>query len=163
MTIKTGEVLFLDTSVLLTATDESRPQHAAAGRVLTSAVRAGVHLGLSGQILREYLVAATRPVERNGLGLLPEQALANVGEFRRRALVYAEDDAVSLRLGKLVREAGVRGKRIHDANVAATMLVHGISVLVTDNPDDFAPFAGIRSVSADEAFCAVRALLSPGG
>ena len=50
------------------------------------------------------------------------------------------------------REATVRGKRIHDANLVATMLAHGIRVLVTLNPADFAPFADkieVRDISVD--------------
>lgn len=162
MAITVGDVIFLDTNVLLTATVERRPQCAAAQGILRSAGRAGVHLAVNGQILREYLVVATRPARQNGLGLRPDQALANVTAFRRRVLLYAEDEAVVNRLGKLVREAGLQGKRIHDANVAATMLVHGISALVTDNPDDFAPFADVRTVGVADAFAAVMGLVAPG-
>ena len=32
------------------------------------------------------------------------------------------------------------GKQIHDANVVATMLVHGIGTVVTINRDDFIKF-----------------------
>lgn len=158
MSIKVGDVLFLDTNVLLTATDESRPQHAAAVGVLTAANRSGFHLGLSGQILREYLVVATRSPAQNGLGLKPAEALGNVAEFRRRALLYAETDAVADRLSRLVRDADLHGKRIHDANVAATLLTHGMSTLITENADDFAPFAEVSAIGVGDAF---RAMTSP--
>jgi predicted nucleic acid-binding protein len=32
------------------------------------------------------------------------------------------------------------GKQVHDANVVATMLVHGVDTVVTTNVDDFARF-----------------------
>jgi predicted nucleic acid-binding protein len=161
MSIKVGDVLFLDTNVLLTATDELRPQHAAALGVLGAASRSGVHLGLSGQILREYLVVATRPAAQNGLGLRSADALQNVAEFRRRALLYAEDEAVSNRLGRLVGAAGLHGKRIHDANVAATMLTHGVATLVTENADDFTPFPEVGTMSISDALRALAALALP--
>ena len=62
-----GDTLFVDTNVLLTATDESRPLHREATRLLTGEVIQGLSLAASGQVLREYLVVATRPADVNGL------------------------------------------------------------------------------------------------
>lgn len=149
--MKAGELLFLDTNVLIAATDTSRRLHLDAQRLLMLANRSGVHLGVSGQILREYLVVATRPSEVNGLGMSAREALINVEEFRKRLVFYEETEAVANRLRQLVRDHGVVGKRIHDANLVATMLVHGISRIITENLDDFAVFAEIRSVSIAQA------------
>ena len=135
-----GDILFADTNVLLTATDESRPQHRSAGRLLSEAGARGLHLAASGQILREYLVVATRPVDANGLGLQVRDAAANVSEFLRCLHLYDETEEVSRRLRQLGLTYGLHGKRLHDANIVATMAVHGIRALVTQNPDDFAPF-----------------------
>ena len=41
----------------------------------------------------------------------------------------------------------LRGKRIHDANIVATMAVHGIHILLTQNGADFAPFNDIAIVA----------------
>ena len=81
----------------------------------------------SGQVLREYLVVATRPAEVNGLGLSVPDALANVDEFARHLDLYDETVAVSTRLRQLALDHDLRGKRLHDANIVATMSVHGIS------------------------------------
>ena len=135
-----GDILFVDTNVLLTATDESRPQHRDAGRLLGEASRHGLHLAASGQILREYLVVATRPPDTNGLGLQVHDAVANVSEFLRYVHLYDETEEVARRLRQLGLTYGLHGKRLHDANIVATMAIHGIRVLVTQNPDDFAPF-----------------------
>ena len=147
MAIRAGDVLFLDTNVLLAATDEGRAQHRLAQEVLVSANRHGYHLGVSGQVLREYLVVATRPLEVNGLGLSPGDALRNVDEFRRRSVLYDETEAVSDRLRQLVRDHEPRGKRIHDVSVVATMLTHGLTHLVTQNSGDFAGLPGVDILS----------------
>ena len=141
-----GDILFVDTNVLLTATDESRPQHRDAGRLLGEAGRHGLHLAASGQILREYLVVATRPPDTNGLGLQVHDAVANVSEFLRYLHLYDETEEVARRLHQLGPTYGLHGKRLHDANVVATMAIHGIRALVTQNPDDFAPFDEIELV-----------------
>ena len=141
-----GDILFIDTNVLLTATDESRPQHRHAGRLLSASGHHGLHLAASGQILREYLVVATRPADANGLGLHVRDAAANVSEFLRCIHLYDETEEVSRRLRQLALTYGLHGKRLHDANLVATMSVHGIRALVTDNQSDFAPFDDIDVV-----------------
>ena len=83
---------------------------------------------------------ATRPADRNGLGLTPSDALANVQAIRERTTLLAEDAKVANRLLGLLADVGAGGKQVHDANVVATMLAHGIAVIVTMNLDDFARF-----------------------
>lgn len=91
-----------------------------------------------------HLVVATRPVEANGLGLESTKALVNVEEFSRCVGLLEETAAVSRELRKPLDRHALHGKRLHDANIAATMLVHGVQQLVTDNTADFATFPEIR-------------------
>ncbi len=70
--------VMLDTNVLLAATDESRTEHHAALTILNDWPAGATTLCASGQILREYLAVATRPADRNGLGLKLSDALGNV-------------------------------------------------------------------------------------
>ena len=91
--------------------------------------------------MREYLAVATRPIERNGLSLNLVDALANVRALRGRTSLLAEDGKVADRLLALLDDIDCGGKQVHDANVVATMLVHGIDAVVTINLDDFTRFA----------------------
>ena len=146
MTIEVGEVVFADTNVLLCATDRSREHHEEARRLIRDAGPSGYHLALSGQILREYLVVATRPVADNGLGLSIPEALHNVDQFSRPPTVFCDEpESVTARLRELTAACDLKGKRIHDANIVATMLVHGIRRLITENTDDFAVFDEIET------------------
>ena len=131
----------LDTNVLLAATDEARPEHDQALEVVNSWPGHGTTLYTSGQIMREYLAVATRPAERNGLGLNQADALANVRALRGRTTLLVEDGKVADRLLALLDDIECGGKQVHDANVVATMLVHGIEAVVTINLDDFTRFA----------------------
>ena len=141
----------IDTNVLLTATDESRQWHREAQRLLAESRRHGLHLAASGQVLRECLVVATRPVNVNGLGLGVRDAAANVNEFLRCIHRYGETEEVARRLRELCLSRNLRGKRLHDANIVATMLTHGIHVLVTRNPGDFDSFDAIEIVDVTDA------------
>jgi predicted nucleic acid-binding protein len=130
----------LDTNVLLAATDEAREDHEDAIAAINLWPASGVVLYTSGQILREYLAVATRPVDRNGLGMGQPDAVANVRALRTRLNLLAEDVKVSERLLELLETVECAGKQVHDANVVATMLVHGIDTVVTRNVDDFVRF-----------------------
>ncbi len=135
------DALVVDTNVLLEATTPSRRLHRRALRVLNEWPRQGVSLRTSGQVLREYLVVATRPAEVNGLGLEIDSALANVAQLRSRLLFLDERAAVFEHLERLVRELGCRGKQVHDANLVATALVHGVGHILTINVGDFRRFS----------------------
>jgi predicted nucleic acid-binding protein len=60
-------------------------------------------------------------------------------KYRKRILTGLFDD----RLKEIMK-----GKRIHDANIAATMIANGVSILFTLNVEDFKTFKEIRLISA---------------
>jgi predicted nucleic acid-binding protein len=62
-------------------------------------------------------------------------------------LLLAEDAKVATRLAELLEETKSSGKQVHDANVVATMLVHGVGTVVTLNTADFARFGHHVQVS----------------
>jgi predicted nucleic acid-binding protein len=147
MAMMAGNILFLDTNVLLTATDESRPQHREATRLLAESTRRGLRLAGSGQILREYMVVASRPIRANGFGLNVRDVVGNVDELRRHLQLFDETQDVAGKLRQLALKYDLQGKGLHDANIVATMATHGIRTLVTQNHDDFARFDEIDTVS----------------
>lgn len=133
--------VFVDTNVLLTATDRDRGQHLTALSFLDGALKGEHRLFFSGQVIREYLVVATRPLDVNGLGISSEKAIKNVHHFRRILQVLPEDDESTRHLIKMVQTYRLKGKRIHDAALIACMSRHGLCRLKTFNPSDFQPFA----------------------
>jgi predicted nucleic acid-binding protein len=136
----------LDTNVFLAATDESRAEHQDALALLNRWPDADTALCVSGQILREYLAVATRPSESNGLGLKAAEAAGNVRAIQQRTALLTEDARVTERLLRLLDDTVYAGRQVHDANIVATMLVHGVSTVVTMNTGDFTRFAGYISV-----------------
>ncbi len=130
----------LDTNVFLSATDQGRAEHRQAMLILNDWASRGTALYASGQIVREYLSVATRPADRNGLGLTQAAALANIRALRARTSLLAEDVNVADRLLNVLDEVPCSGKQVHDASVVATMLVHGVESLITLNVADFSRF-----------------------
>ena len=141
------ERFFVDTNVLISATDTSRVLHESSLRLLTSVPRSGGHLVWSGQIIREYLVVATRPIEVNGLGLTSDEALENTQRFATRMNFLEETHRVVQNLRELTATHRLIGRRIHDANIVATMMAAGISNCITADETDYGCFAQIKAVS----------------
>lgn len=141
-----GSEVFLDTNVLLTATTPARALHQAALSILNDWPGRGLQLCTSGQVVREYLVVATRPPEVNGLGLSTDDALFNASSFSRRVRLVAEGEATLRRLERIVRDHDCRGRQVHDAHIVATALAHGVSRLVTENTGDFRRFNGLLEI-----------------
>ena len=102
----------------------------------------GGTLWISFQILREYLAAVTRP-QATSLALPMGTAIADVRRFQQVFYVAEDSPAVLDRLLALLGAHFGAGRQVHDANIVATMLGHGIYRLLTFNAADFRRFAGI--------------------
>lgn len=138
--------VFVDTNVLLAATDRSRKHHPSALAFLEQGQRGDLRLFATAQIFREYLVVSTRPPEGNGLGLSPKIAVENVRCFQKILQILPEDEETALRVFNLVERHNLKGKRIHDANLIAGMSRHGLRKLKTYNPSDFQGLPDIELV-----------------
>ena len=133
--------LFVDTNILVFATNAGSPFESAAETELEQWRRQGTYLYISVQVLREYLAVTTRPSPSQNV--LPDYPaiLANLASFRSEFHVLEDTRLVSEKLGELVQRFEVKGRQVHDASLAATMLTHGVQHLLTHNGGDFARFA----------------------
>ena len=145
MTTMDDNALFVDTNVLIYATDPRSPLQPIAAETLRQASDSGVPLVVSPQVLREYLAVAGRPATSGGVTPL-DDVLDNIETFRVAFRVVENSSAVIDRLIALVRQLPVAGRRVHDTNIVATMLVHGVRRLLTHNTGDFERYAHLISV-----------------
>ncbi|PXA05288.1 hypothetical protein DDZ13_00025 [Coraliomargarita sinensis] len=140
-----AEPCFVDTNILLSATLIGRPEHSRSHQLLGMGLTGELRLFVCGQIFREYLVVATRPLENNGLGLTPKKATENIRSFRKCLQLLDETDATARRLEWLTTKQRLKGKRIHDANIISIMIENGLRIIYTLNPTDFKIFAGMQT------------------
>jgi len=136
-----AERIFVDTNVLLACSDGSRGTHEDSLRFLQKAAGGDCRLFACGQVFREYLVVATRPIAENGIGLTPNESYENSQTFRKVIQVLDETSDTLTELIKIVKKYELKGKRIHDANLVAVMRTYGLNHLKTWNPKDFRPFS----------------------
>jgi predicted nucleic acid-binding protein len=137
-----ADPVFVDTNVLIYATRRAASEHAAAQAALARLEGEGRSLWISLQILREYLAAATRP-QVTSPALPMETAVADVRRFRQVFRVAEDRPVVLDRLLTLLGTHYGAGRQVHDTNIVATMLEHGISRLLTFQRRRFQALRGI--------------------
>jgi hypothetical protein len=103
-------------------------------------------LVLAPQVLIELWVASTRPVEVNGFGWPPAKAAAVIMQLRSQFPLLDDRPETFDRWLALVEATQVRGKRAHDARLAAVMLSQGASHILTLNIADFDGLPGVIAV-----------------
>jgi predicted nucleic acid-binding protein len=136
--------VFVDTNVLLRSIEVSDPSHDAAVRAIASLIKAGEPLVITPQIVAEFWNVATRPRERNGIGLTPELAAAELAEIEGFFAVVGESTDVYAAWKDLIRKSGVSGVQAHDARLIAAMKVYGITKILTFDVKDFARYPDIE-------------------
>ena len=134
-----GSRVFIDTNVLVYASTPAAPFHAEAVAVTNSLQSGGADLWISRQVLREYLATLTRQqtYQTPPLAVL----LTNVAALEAALRIAEDGPAVTAHLLTLLGQVSCAGKQVHDANIVATMLAHGISNLLTNNVGDFTRFS----------------------
>jgi predicted nucleic acid-binding protein len=133
-------MVFIDTNVLVSAVNRSDLLHDRARAILDLSLGAE-RCYVSNQTLREFFSASTRPVSANGLGLAPDEAVAAIEILIPQVTVLDDTHTVRSWLLRLVGLHQVKGEQIHDANIVATMLAHGVRRLMTFNSADFERYA----------------------
>ena len=142
MTMDADASCVVDTNVLVYGTVQGSPWYDEARQWLATLLHQGQSLCITTQILREYLVVLTRG-DIFEQSFTVNQVLAQVEALLPSLTVLEEPiDAANL-LRALVRRYQIQGKSIHDANVVAVMLAHGVRRLATYNPADFERYEDI--------------------
>ena len=143
------EVL-LDTNVLVALLNSSSREHDAATRAVRKLAESGGRYWLAPQVLVEFWVVATRPLAMNGLGWTVEQTAREIEELLAVSRLLKETPELFRQWFELVAQQRVLGKRVHDARLAALMLVHGLTHVLTFDAAGFPPAWGITPLFPEE-------------
>lgn len=143
--------ILLDANLLVHLANPVDPQRQRSIDAISALAFNGHKTVLTPQVLYEFWVVATRPVDANGLGMTADEADADLTEFASRFEVLSEADGTFATWRELVTRYAVLGKKAHDARLVAAMLRHGVTHLLTFNEQDFARFAEITAISPEAA------------
>ncbi len=137
--------VLVDTNVLVYAVTTTVPEHLSSVSTLSRLQTQGDELVLTAQILREYVKVITA----DAFGLSSAEAVARARRLRADYAMLPERLSANKILLGLVETYSLKGKIIHDANIVAVMLDHGVTTIVTHNARDFTRFSpeGIQASS----------------
>lgn len=140
MTTAAAEPLFLDTNILVYASVDTSPFYDRARAAITDYEANGTPLWISRQVLREYLATLVRP--RAGIPIT--ELTAAVRQFEVRFQIAEAGPLVTAQLLTLLEQS--YSTQVHDTNIVATMQTIAVTRILTNNPDDFTPFASLITV-----------------
>lgn len=127
----------LDTNILVRLSNEDDPQHLESRRAIQKLKGDGARLCLMYQVMIEFWVVATRPVEQNGLGWMPQHARQSIDELQEVFELLGDPTDLFRNWLDLVTRVQVCGKRAHDARIAAFAQCGKIDYVLTFNRSDF--------------------------
>jgi predicted nucleic acid-binding protein len=137
--------VFIDTNILVYANNTLSPFCTVARAQLQNAFATYNSVWVSRQVFREFAVIVSR--EMMAAGKVDFKLLENtVKRFEQDFQVAEESQPVTHRLFRLLEETNTSGKQVHAANIAATMLIHGIDTILTNNAADFNRFSHLISI-----------------
>jgi predicted nucleic acid-binding protein len=146
--------VLLDTNVILRSAEPAHSLHSVANDAIRKLHDRGDEPVIVPQIIYEFWVVATRPLDQNGLGF---DAIACQGEVLKIESLFGvlDDTHAMLAAWKSpVIEYQVLGKSAHDARLVAAMNVHGLRELLTFDKADFLRYSGITVRSPQEVITA---------
>ena len=132
---------FLDTNILLRTLVTDDPNYQITIRAIASLKRGKEQLFIAPQNLIELWNVSTRPADKNGLGLDPDEAQAEVARLKELFVLLPEFEQIYPEWERLVKTYKVKGAKVHDTRLVAFMLVHRLSHILTFNVKDFRRFS----------------------
>jgi len=137
----------VDSGILLRLVEPSDPHHKAIDDSVMRLFARGDRLVASTQNFAEFWNVCTRPkTARGGLGLTIPETERRLQILERLILVLAEHAGTYSIWRRLVVQYRVSGRQVHDARLAALMLAHGLTHILTLNGADFARYPAITVV-----------------
>jgi predicted nucleic acid-binding protein len=136
----------VDTNILLRSIDDGHPAQPVAQNGLLELRNSGETPSIFPQNLVEFWAVATRPIPNNGLGWSVDRAEQELADLKNLFVVLPDTDAILPEWERLVVRHRVIGKQAHDARLVASMLVLGVTHLLTFNTNDFKRYDEITVV-----------------
>lgn len=138
--------VILDTNIILRLADKTGPDHDRCYSIVKRLISEGYEICIIPQVLIEFRVVATRPVESNGFGWDASHTMIELEKLQNIFFMLPDNEAIFEHWKNLVSK-GVNGKRAHDARIAAAALAHNADAIATLNVQDFLNF-GVNLISS---------------
>lgn len=141
----------LDTNILTRLTESASPMHQTASDAVASLTARGDLLFTTPQNFVEFWNVATRPTDKNGLGLSVADAAAELAKHEAAFRLIPDTAAIFPQWKRLVSLYQVKGTNTHDTRLAAVAIASKVPNLLTFNFKHFRRFAPEGLAAIDPA------------
>ena len=142
-------IYLVDTNVLLRFSRLQNPRYQISREAVHKLEADGHQLQTTLQNFAEFWNVSTRPTERNGFGRMPEETDELLQDLEKAFSLLPDSDDVYREWRRLVVKYNVAGVQVHDARLAAAMIAHNVTHILTFNVTDFERYKseGIMAVN----------------
>ena len=140
-------MILLDTNILVCAAASKSPWHAKARELRDQAASGQIDACVAAQVLGEFYAVVTDP-RRFQPALTANQARGELQNYlSSRLRVILSKETTVARMLHMLGSRSVRGGKIFDLFLAATMLDNGVRTIYTENESDFKSLPGIEVIN----------------
>ncbi len=144
-------IYLVDTNILLRIAHRSDERYTLVRSCVNKLKKSGDLLQTTTQNFTEFWNVSTRPVDKNGLGLTLVETDDVLQDLESTFPLLPDSPNVYAEWRELVVNYGVSGVQVHDARLVATMLVHGVTHILTFNTSDFTRYTPKGIIAVDPA------------
>ena len=144
-------IYLVDTNVLLRFSRLENPRYQISRDAVHKLEADGHQLQTTLQNFAEFWNVSTRPTERNGFGRTPVETDELLQDLEKAFSLLPDSDDVYREWRRLVVKYNVAGVQVHDARLAASMIVHNVKHILTFNVTDFERYKSEGIVAVDPA------------
>lgn len=144
-------IYLIDTNVLLGFSYPTDPRHQIVRAAVRGLLADGHQLQTTLQNLAEFWNVSTRPADRNGFGHTPSETDVLLQRIEQLFPLLLDPPDVYAKWRQLVVKYEVSGVQVHDARLAAAMMAHNVTYILTFNIGDFIRYAPEKIIAVDPA------------
>lgn len=138
--------VLVDTNVLLRIIQPNHPLSSLAAQSVSRLIRQGDGVFFCSQNIAEFWNVATRPLDRNGVGLSNEEVLQEISSVETLLTLLPDTPAIYTTWKTIVRDYKVQSVKVYDARLVALMNVYAIEGILTFNDADFRRYTAITPI-----------------
>lgn len=144
-------VYLIDTNILLRIARRSDEHFPIVRKSIRELLAKGHQLHTTLQNFAEFWNVSTRPVFQNSMGLSLAETDDLLDELESMFTLIPDLPEVYPEWRDLIVNYSVSGVQVHDARLVATMIVHGVTHILTFNTSDFVRYSPTGIVAVDPA------------
>src|ERR1035438_4942601 len=141
-----GTPYLVDSNVLLRWIKPNDRDYPVVVSAIDTVLQQGAMLCYTSQNVAEFWNTCTRPLNRNGYGVSPQEADRRAKLFEDKLQLLPDSVAVHREWRRLLVTHNVSGVQVHDARLVAAMRVQDVRRILTFNDKDFARYPDIEAV-----------------